>query len=169
MKTISKIEDLAEYGIFYLTGEADNLMFRGLYDLTKQGAEIVTNCYGLKVDCFVDNWNPGHDDNPHVGSVMLTHNAWQDVGVFCLLLDCKKVIITDTILIGLQGTDDYKPVPYDWDNSCYLDEPAQIKHDGHWNNWLESWGKVIRVIAINTGHPNDGAGRNVHSFTGRIT
>ena len=103
----------------------------------------------------------------HVGSVMLSHNARGDVGIFCLLSDCKQVVVAENILIGLQGTDEYKPVPYDWDNSCYLDVPAEIKNDGSWHIWPSCWGKVTRVLGVNNSQPNDGAGRNVHAMSGR--
>ena len=48
MTTISNWQQLSEYGIVILTGEACGLAYRYLCDLTEQGKKIVEKCLGQK-------------------------------------------------------------------------------------------------------------------------
>ena len=69
MKTVNCLRSLERYGVVCLTGEADNLSYRILCDLTRKGADILAECYGLNPDGFLPSWNPGSDADPHVGSI----------------------------------------------------------------------------------------------------
>ena len=71
MKTISNWQDLAPYGIVFLTGESCGLMYRLLCDLTVPGKKIIEKCLGLHDLGASENWNQGSDDDPHVASIML--------------------------------------------------------------------------------------------------
>lgn len=78
MKTVSNWDALRDYGIIALTGEACSLGYRILCDLTAQGRNIVQRC--LSVTIQSENWNHGSDDDPHVASIMLTHDMLVPLG-----------------------------------------------------------------------------------------
>jgi len=109
MKTIGNWDALRDYGIVALTGEACSLMYRILCDLTKQGKEIVERC--LSVEITSENWNTGSDEDPHVASIMLTHEMIVPLGVFALLKSgCREVWVTDSCVIGVEPGDSEEEV-----------------------------------------------------------
>ncbi len=81
MKTISNWDDLREYGINVLTGEACTLGVRALCDVTEQGAAIMREFYGLPYDSQLNvNWNSGA-----VGSVFIPWSMFPDLAAFILI------------------------------------------------------------------------------------
>lgn len=109
MKTIGSFDALREYGIVALTGEACSLMYRILCDLTKQGKEIVERA--LSVEIASENWNSGSKDDPHVASIMLTHEMIVPLGVFALLESgCMEVWATESSAIGVGPGDSEEEV-----------------------------------------------------------
>jgi hypothetical protein len=104
MKTISSWSHLEPFGIVMLTGEACSLMYRLLCDLTDRGKQIVERC--LSVQIASENWNSGATDDPHVASVMLTHEMLVPLAVFALLdAGCREVWVTDRAAIGVEPED----------------------------------------------------------------
>jgi hypothetical protein len=85
MKTINNWQQLSEFGIVILTGEACGLSYRFLCDLTEQGKKIVEKCLGQKFTGCVEQWNSGPKTNPHVTSIMLPPEMFGPLAVFCLL------------------------------------------------------------------------------------
>lgn len=169
MKTINCLRDLDPFGIHPLTGEADNLSFRELCDVTEQGQRIVAETYGLRAQPCRGNWN--HGDPPHVGSVMLPHGAWRDLGIVALLTEghCHTVLLSFTGLWGLQAEEEYRRAEWDWADTSQepvLHKAAQIYRDGEWMDWPEdAYGKVGRVFSFGD-HPRQGT-RNLHAMSGR--
>lgn len=92
MISLCKIRDLEQYGIEYLTGESCALGLRGLYDVTEHGRQIIADAFGIPNIQLPDAWNCGTDDNPHVGSIMLTEKTLEQIAVFALFqgLDTKR-------------------------------------------------------------------------------
>lgn len=85
MRTIDRLIDLRDFGFDLLTGEACQLSYRLLLDVTEEGARIFRLAYGLPSNCrLADAWNRGTDEEPSVGSVMLPRDAWKMLGLFCL-------------------------------------------------------------------------------------
>ncbi len=162
MIRITCLQDLREFGIRPLTGEADNLMYRMLCDLTEQGRKIVAETYGIYPAGFPENMNL----DGAVASCMLPHDAWQHVAPIALLQRCYLVIATDRQVIGLETGDEYKPAPYDWEASEYTG-PVRVKlaRYDEWIDWPEGWGKIGRTFSFGS-HPRVGS-RNVHQMTGR--
>jgi hypothetical protein len=104
MKTVSSWDHLRPYGIDLLTGEACALGYRLLCDLTLQGQNTVERCFSVAIQS--ENWNSGSDANPHVASIMLTHEMLLPLAVFALLdSGCREVWITDGAAIGIESTD----------------------------------------------------------------
>jgi len=167
MKTISRLADLERYGIISLTGEADNLCFRMLCDLTDRGRRLIAETYSLKTEGFNDAWNPGTDSDPHVASMMLPYDAWKDIGVLALLVTCSTVLVTDGGgLFGIEKDESYEPAPYNWDKSEYTGR-ARYKHGGEWHDWPTScYGEIVRTFKTAGNQPHEGH-RNVHAMSGR--
>jgi hypothetical protein len=89
-------QDLAEYGIEVLTGEACLIGARYLCDLNDRGARIVRAMLGLPPDCkLAENWNSSGRIGPHVASIKLPTDLFDQLAVFCLFdAGCKHVIVT---------------------------------------------------------------------------
>ena len=92
MKAVRCFDDLREYGIVPLTGEACGLSCRILCDLTAAGKRIVEKALGVQISA--EAWNHGSDDDPHVASVMLTQDMVASVGVQADLVD----VLADPLL-----------------------------------------------------------------------
>ncbi len=104
MKTVADWSALGEFGIVALTGEACSLMYRLLCDLTARGKRIVECC--LSVEIASESWNSGSKDDPHLASIMLTHEMIVPLGVFALLdSGCREVWVTDRAAIGIESGD----------------------------------------------------------------
>ena len=155
MKTVASLADLQDFGVVPLTGEADNLAFRCLCDLTRQGASVVAETYGLKYDGFQPAWNTGAEQDPHVGSCMLPYDAWQAIGLVALFQrGATTVLQTEKgVLFGLFGDERYE-------------RPARLYRDGVWMDWPNrAYGRIVQVYT-QSAHPHQGT-RNVHSMSGR--
>lgn len=83
MISIHKWDDLREFGITPLTGEACGIGMRLLCDLTEEGAKYVEDFLGNTVKLVEDsNWNSGAKY-----SVMLSRGIFTDLAAFIL---CSK-------------------------------------------------------------------------------
>ena len=104
MKTVAKWDQLREFGVDPLTGEACALGYRLLCDLTERGKRIVERC--LSVEIQSENWNHGSDAEPHVAAIMLTQEMIVPLGVFALLdAGCREVWVTAQAAIGIEVSD----------------------------------------------------------------
>lgn len=140
MKTVSSWKDVEPFGVFALTGEACGLMYRVLFDLTKDGQRIVEKCFGCNLT-LAPPWNVGSKDRPHEGSIMLCHEMLVPIGIFALLEHgCIEVWKTNDLLLGIEKTDSQEQL-----------EALQRQHG------------LMRRFAYR-GTAGD---RNVHVFTGR--
>ena len=66
MKTINCWDDLTQYGIVPLTGEACGLMYRILCDVTGGGKSVLEKALGVAELKLPESWNCGSDDDPSV-------------------------------------------------------------------------------------------------------
>ena len=107
MKTINCWDDLSQYGLIPLTGEACGLMYRILFDVTESGKRILEKALAISELGLNENWNRGSDDDPHVGSIMMAHEFLPFVGIFALLEDgCPEVWLTKGDgLVGIEVSD----------------------------------------------------------------
>ena len=84
MKSITCWRDLQPFGIDLLTGEACGLMYRFLCDLTDQGKHVIEKCLGCRI-IPAKRWNRGTDEQPHIGSIMLSPDMLVPLSIFALL------------------------------------------------------------------------------------
>jgi hypothetical protein len=140
MKTISSWDDLRDYGIVLLTGEACSLLYRLLCDLTENGKRVVERCLGVQIAS--ENWNSGPENDPHVASIMLTREMLVPLAVFALLQSgCPEVWVNDRAAIGVESDDS-------------PDHAAEMKR----------LCKPTRRFAYSGPHQD----RNQHQMTGRV-
>ena len=59
-------------GIIPLTGESCGLGYRILFDVTEQGRAVIGRWLGIPDIKLAESWNRGSDDDPHVGSILLS-------------------------------------------------------------------------------------------------
>ena len=71
MKTINCWDDLSQYGIVPLTGEACGLSYRILCDVTAAGKRIIEKALDVAQLGSAQNWNTGKAEDRHVGCIML--------------------------------------------------------------------------------------------------
>jgi len=106
MKCINCWNDLREFGIVPLTGEACGLSYRLLCDVTERGKRLLEKAMGVDEIKLADNWN-NDDKSPHVGSIMLPNSVIPFIGIFALLeRGCREVWIDkQDSLFGIEATD----------------------------------------------------------------
>ena len=107
MKTINCWDDLSQFGILPLTGEACGLMYRILCDVTARGKRVLEKALGIPDLNLPESWNAGSEENPHIGSVMLARDVLPFIGVFALLeAGCPEVWLTKSGgLVGIERGD----------------------------------------------------------------
>lgn len=103
MKTITCWNDLQPFGVIPLTGEACGLRYRILFDVTETGRKIVAKCFGIPKMTLAEPWNRGTKEDPHVGSIMLTHEALLPLAVFALLENgYSEVYLMGQVVLGIE-------------------------------------------------------------------
>ena len=92
MKRISCWEDLSEYGVIALTGEACGLSYRILCDVTAEGKKLLEKTLSVRDLGLHESWNRGTDTDPHVCCVLFVPEVLTAVAIFALLEDgCREV------------------------------------------------------------------------------
>lgn len=175
MITVSCLNDLRQFGIDPLTGEADALSYRILCDLTAAGRRIVAEALSLKLDGFQENWNSGDKADPHVASIMLDHYAhlWIGPVALCTRPSVHTVLRTESTLYGLQQGEEFITAQSRWSEetqSVEILEPAKWVHEGLTMRWPSVYGEVQRIFSLprsKDGGQQVSGTRNVHAFSGR--
>lgn len=139
--------NLQEYGINALTGEADSYSLRLLCDLSQKGKDLMESFLGDTVS-FKDgsNWNSHVGEDQAVAAVMLPYSILGDLCRFILFHVEQKTYVYEFHSGQFSGT-----------NEKFDDDLLQDTK----NNYV-NYGK------LRNSQPNEG-GRNVHAFTGRVT
>src|SRR6185437_12156064 len=118
MIAIHNLDDLKQFGIRALTGEACRVGTRILCDLTKEAEEIVCDLLGINCvrnlpsTTFSASWN----GSGATGSFMLPHGLFHDLAVWCLIhKGCREIMLVrpgsgegyswGTEVIGLENGD----------------------------------------------------------------
>lgn len=175
MKTVNCLNDLRQFGIIPLTGEACALGMRCLCDLTAQGVAIVRECYSLQNGAFAENWNSGDDSNPHIASIMLGYSSWQDIGVFALLNAGYHTVVRtkNGALFGLEATED---VVWEWTDQPEDTDLWKGEYQYHRSafpvvmTWPTCYGTIDRIFRLRTSNSDIVVGtRNVHQMSGRVS
>lgn len=169
MITINKLTDLERFGIFYLTGEADNLGYRALCDVSQRGKDLLREVYGMTADS--PHANSETLGEKHVASVMLSYRAWQDIGPVGLLdltrhpdhykrePMCHTVFsVKDGTIFGIQGKEVFKQA-----------ESAEFSTDNGktWRSWPTCYGELHHMYSQASEQPHVGS-RNIHACSGQV-
>lgn len=144
MKTYS-YQNLTEFGINPLTGEACAYGKRILCDLDQNGVELVAEFLGVYPNAFPENWNSYVGKNKAVASVMLHRNSFTDIIAFALMLKGWRFIIIHNYEKSITATDD--------------EHEVQLWRDSN----LEGLRIVFNPAAM---QPHIGS-RNIHQMSGR--
>ena len=155
MKTLHNVNDLTDYGLKPLTGEADAYSRRTLCDLSDEGVILLTAYFGLThtteaCRAFPENWNSTVGDKPAVASVMLARGTMDDLMVFALLHveRCDYVMQTPGgQFSGFNEGDQYGENYL----RCALPEGYHLHHN-----------------EAKRSHAPQVEGRNVHAMSGRV-
>ena len=176
MKSISCLQDLRDFGIYPLTGEADSLSFRILCDMNGRGADIFCEALGIRREGLADNYNSGA-----VASAMISHDLVPTLGVIALIKDGCHTVFSATkqghygtypIIYGMSGDgEELKRAEYEWDDETSeykLVAPHQYRseHREDFWPWPSCCGEIQRFFCHGTG-PRVGT-RNVHAMSGRV-
>ena len=142
------LNDLKNYGIHTLTGEADRYSFRILCDLSQQGVDLICEFFGMQAGGFAENWNSTVGNEPAVASIMLTRDTLWEIARFALLHveQCDVVTENGQALCGL------------------------VKGESHFDQHLEWFNlqgaRVYRNYGKTSSAPGIGS-RNTHAMSGR--
>ena len=163
MKSIAQMRDLEAFGIRPLTGEADNLSYRVLCDLTEEGRATVAEAFGIGTVGFPDNWNSGA-----VASVMLSPSALKQIAPIALIrAGCHTVFNTKNGTVwGLEHGESIERG--EWGADGVELSPTMLTMPGDDpQRWpVKSYGKIGRYFTFGSGSRQ--GTRNVHAMSGRV-
>ncbi len=149
MKSISNWNQLGEYGIDCLTGEACAYGYRLLCDVTARGKRIIEACLGVEVT-LKEPWN-----SKGIGSIMLPPHMLTPLAVFSLFnVGCPQVFIMhDGSVYGVEASD----------------EPDLVEEWKRWNQgkFCEECRRYGAGGGIALQYRNQGYSRNQHAMSGR--
>jgi hypothetical protein len=145
---VSSWQDMTQFGINCLTGEACAYAMRLLCDLNEDGAGLMMDYLGVPM--LGKNWNSMVDGKPAVASVMLHRSSVLQIAEFALMRRSPKAIVYKggEAIMGVftqHMFEQYMKLVEDWPNTT-----------GKW---------TIRTIGRSS-QPHVGS-RNVHAATGR--
>jgi len=91
---VKSYNDLRQFGFDYLTGEACNIMLRGLWDVTQKGKEIFCHAFGLPNNiAFAQPYNTGNPKDPSVGSVFISKESLHQIIVIAMFHCGAKEVV----------------------------------------------------------------------------
>ncbi len=155
MKHIRNLNDLSEYGVTPLTGEACGYGYRILCDLTAHGVQLLQNALEIVDIKLRDNWNSGA-----IASVMLPPQMFTPLAIFALFdAGCTKVFtMYSGEVFGVESTDEPDAVEdfIKWHQGEHCDECGR-------------YGKAHFGSAIQYQYRNAGYSRHRHVMTGRTS
>jgi hypothetical protein len=155
---LHSFDDLSQYGLKPLTGEADAYSRRLLCDLNQQGVILLTAYFGLSHTlearhAFPRNWNSMVGEWPAVASVLLSRDTLRDLMVFSLLHVGQFDYVLDSPngFTGFNEGDSY--------SEAYLRGDA--------NGTMPTGYSLHRNFCKGSQAPQVD-GRNVHAMSGRV-
>ncbi len=85
MKSVSSWSHLEPFGLVFLTGEADFLSHRLLFDCTEEGKKLLACAFGVASIQLAEPWNGRSSAGKHVGSILLPQRLFPSLAIFALL------------------------------------------------------------------------------------
>ena len=147
MKTFTNWDDLREYGINPLTGEACGYSLRILCDLSDTGVTLMAGFFGLNDKSFKPSWNTKVSEEKSTASIMLPYSIFQQLVTYIAFLkDTARAV----------GYQDQSPIVH---VATTTEDLAYLLSDPD-----------IRIISNPTLHSKQPVvgGRSVHAMSGRI-
>ena len=176
MRTIRNWDDLRDYGINFLTGEACAVGKRLLCDVSEQGRRLLCSVFGLPSNtAFAENWNRQVNGEPAVGSIFLPTELLAFVSAMILLESgCKlAVVLTTGEVLGIEPDDDVAdkcimPVEEEIDDGEKPGEKKRVTVNKEVNDPLGSIRRfhAIREIYGTMDVPHRGLSA-IHTMSGR--
>lgn len=111
-KTIRNWEDMSDYGVYHLTGEADPLGRRALVDLSANGEKMVKGFLGIPDDSKLyknSNSGRGMPDGLAVASIALPYDILTDLAIVALMrAGARYVLVCPDGIVGIMDDSDEK-------------------------------------------------------------
>lgn len=144
MKLVT-IDNLIDFGINRLTGEACAFGRRILCDLNEDGRDLLADFFSISPNAFYENWNTKVGRKPAIASIMLDREYFKSILIFALLR---------------QG----------WDYVIIFNEDRLQFYVTHNYEELSKWIKEQPELGVihNWNHTNSCGSRNIHQMSGRI-
>lgn len=142
-KVVYAWKDLVQFGIECLTGEACAFSMRLLCDVNEAGKELLSDYFGMPNIALAEPWNSRVNQEPAIGSVMLSRECLSDLATFAMFREGALAVVRDTGM-GLVGV-------YD---------PERLQQ------YAEAGFSLCRNPKVGSHAPTVGS-RNVHVMTGR--
>lgn len=86
------VRELEKFGVGYLTGEADGLGKRGLFDYSESGRELLSEFFSIAIG-IGNNWNSRVGSEKAIGSVLLTWETARQLLCFALVRSKKWEVV----------------------------------------------------------------------------
>jgi hypothetical protein len=148
-KPVSRFFDMAQFGLTGLTGEACAYGMRMLCDVNEEGKALLADFFGMSNIELDRNWNSTVNEQPAIGSVMLSHDLVPKLAQFAFFRKgALAVVITDREVNGIFTAERLKE---------YRDYIEKYPNCGY---------RLASNHAMHSTAPMQGS-RNVHAFTGR--
>lgn len=144
-------QDMQQFGINALTGEACAHAMRLLCDVNADGRDMLLDYLGMPMTTVVSGaWNSRVNNEPAVGSFMLHRSSLLQIAEFAMMRQNPRAIVYKggEAIMGIftdHMYEQYKKLVEDWPNTT-----------GKW---------TMRTIGRSS-QPHEGS-RNTHAFTGR--
>jgi len=150
MERIQNFQDLEQYGILPLTGEACGLSMRLLCDLTPAGVQIMNEFLGVQIATGT-NWN---SRDGQVASIMIPRGLLHELAAFVLIRGGHDIaLIVNYRCAGYRSSFVGGMSTEDWD----------AMRDSADKRWPGSYRVYYRSTAPGTGL------RNQHMMSGRVS
>lgn len=167
MQTFRNYDQLEQFGIRTLTGEACGLAMRVLCDVTEEGRQLLRAFFRMEVNA--DKWNGG------VGSVMLPRSVMEDIWIFANVRAGKPMVFagghvhhdeweTRSYETCEGETVTYKTPKTGWRSEAFVCESE--KDIEHVNNMVASEFFYISRTYSKSNQPGNGLD-NRHAMSGR--
>ena len=142
-------ENIKDYGINILTGEACAFGMRLLCDMSAEGVDLLCDFYGLKPVSWLEevpfprNVNSRVKDKDAIASCMLTHSTMTELYKFILFSKGYEVVVSAAGDVTGMSAETWEEVKLAWPQTT-----------------------TVRYNCKSPKQPSVGS-RNVHAFTGR--
>ena len=148
--TVHSMQDLPQFGLNPLTGEACALSMRTLCDVNAEGKALLEEFFGVQDINLAAPWNSTVFVRPAIGSIMITREMVKPLAQFGFFRAGALAVVVqaDSSMDGIFTAE--RLAQYE---KMVKEHPQVNCH-------------ILRNYSVTSSHPMVGT-RNVHAFTGR--